>query len=104
MPKASVLVALVAVPCFAQVPSTASVNLAAVLGFSESAPQNGLPFQAGGGAGSWLSTTQCTDGATRTLPTGNCCQNNFNLEKAKEVCVGGVWQVDSYFCGQASCR
>ncbi len=105
MLKASALVALialVAVPCLAQVPSAAPVHLAAVLGFSASAPQSGLPFHTGEGTGLWLST--CTNGSTRTVLTGNCCSNGFNVEKAQETCVGGVWQVNSYFCGQASCQ
>jgi hypothetical protein len=36
------------------------------------------------------SCTTCTEGATRYVFTGSCCDNNTK-EKEQQVCSGGVW-------------
>jgi len=90
MPKASILVgliALAAVPCLAQTPKVPPVNLAAVLGFSGNAlPQNGPLFLAGGGTGS-LSSVTCT-ATCGTDPSVSCTVSSGTCTAANRSCPG----------------
>jgi len=90
MQKASILVGLIgliAAPCFAQAPSAAPVNLAAILGLSgEAAPQVGPLFLAGGGTGSPSNVT-CT-ATCGTDPSVSCTVSSGTCTAANRSCPG----------------
>src|SRR5882724_8252676 len=131
MQKASILVGLIgliAAPCFAQAPSAAPVNLAAILGLSgEAAPQVGPLFLAGGGTGSpsngtctaanrscpgerghvacgsttiYCSATCpiCTEGSFKVVRAGCCDDDTVRLNNYQ--CINGAWVFQDFDCGR----
>jgi hypothetical protein len=103
------LIALVTAPCFAQAPSAAPVNLAAILGLPGDAgapPQSHILFLAGGGTGHPLDVT-CTatcgsdPSVSCTATSGTCTAVNrsCSAERGHVTCNG----VTTYCSATCAC-
>jgi hypothetical protein len=89
MRKASILVALIALPCFAQAPSATPVNLAAILGLSGDGgalPQSHFLFLAGGGT-AHPSDVTCT-ATCGTDPSVSCTVSSGTCTAVNRSCPG----------------